>query len=59
MSKHPRITNSRILDEFPTLESAMANKTAKRKSKAKKSRKKHSDFWKNEFERRENNGEEI
>lgn len=59
MNKHSKIINSNTLKEFPTLEDMLKNKSAKKSSKKKKNFKKQRDFWSQEYERRENNGEQI
>lgn len=57
MAQHSRITNSKILEEFPTLEDIMKNKSATKKAKDKKNYKKLNDFKRGINEQKENNGE--
>lgn len=56
--KHQKIQNSKLKDEFPTLESLMASKKARANSKKKKNYKKKSDFYKQVKENNENNGQD-
>lgn len=56
-SAHKKITESKILSEFPTLEDLMKSKQARAKAKAKKNFKKLRDFRSSLNEQKENNGE--
>lgn len=56
---HSKIKNSKLKEEFPTLEDLMKSKSAKKNSAKKKNYKKKANFYSQVKENRENNGEDV